>query len=58
MAARLRIDADETPLFVAYVALPMKVGTAAGGQFGWGGTPLKVYQRCPMVGSDGSEIRC
>jgi len=32
--------------------------TPANGQFGWGGTPLKMYQRRPMVSSSGSEIRC
>ncbi len=32
-------------------------GTAAGGQFGWGGTPLKGYQGCPKLGSGGSELR-
>jgi hypothetical protein len=35
----------------------VKARTTTGGQFGWGGTPLKEYQRCPMVGSPGSEIR-
>ena len=35
-----------------------KVRTPAGGQFGWGGTLLKMYQRGPKVGSTGSEIRC
>ena len=35
----------------------LRIGTAIGGQFGWGGTPLKMYQWCPMVGSGGSEIR-
>ena len=32
-------------------------GTTAGGQFGWGGTPLKRYQGRPKVGSDGTETR-
>ena len=31
--------------------------TTVGGQFGWGGTPLKRYQGRPKVGSDGTEIR-
>lgn len=31
--------------------------TCAGGQFGWGGTPLKGYQRGPKFSSSGSEIR-
>jgi len=30
-------------------------GTPIGGQFGWGGTPLKRYQGCPKVDSSGSE---
>lgn len=34
-----------------------KAGTAAGGLFGWGGTPLKRYRGCPKLGSGGSEIR-
>ncbi len=29
--------------------------TPAGGQFGWGGTPLKRYRGGPKVGSSGSE---
>ena len=32
-------------------------GTTAGGQFGWGGTPLKRYQGGPKVGSGGTETR-
>ncbi len=31
--------------------------TTVGGQFGWGGTPLKRYQGRPKVGSDGTETR-
>ncbi|RLE63732.1 MAG: hypothetical protein DRJ38_06910 [Thermoprotei archaeon] len=34
-----------------------KPGTAAGGRFGWGGTPLKKHQRGPKLGSGGSEPR-
>ena len=33
-------------------------GTTAGGQFGWGGTPLKKYQGSPKLGSTGTETRC
>ncbi|HII85704.1 TPA: hypothetical protein HA273_03850 [Candidatus Bathyarchaeota archaeon] len=32
-------------------------GTTVGGQFGWGGTPLKRYQGRPKVGSGGTETR-
>jgi hypothetical protein len=32
-------------------------GTTAGGQFGWGGTPLKRYQGGPKVGLGGTETR-
>lgn len=32
-------------------------GTLSGGLLDWDGTPLKRYQRCPMVSSNGSEIR-
>ena len=31
------------------------IGTTVGGQFGWGGTPLKRYQGRPKVGSGGTE---
>jgi hypothetical protein len=50
-----RVDANETPLFKTYVAY-LFTRTSAGGQFGWGGTPLKRYQRCPKVDSTRSEI--
>ena len=32
-------------------------GTAAGGQFGWGGTPLIRNRGGPKVGSGGTETR-
>ena len=48
---------NETLLFGTYAANPA-MGTAVGGQFGWGGTLLKEYQQGPMVGSTGSAIRC
>ena len=56
-AQALRVDVNVTLLFELDVAYPY-VGTAVGGQFGWGGTPLKRYQWRPKVGSIGSEIRC
>ena len=31
------------------------VGTTIGGQFGWGGTPLKKYRGGPKVSSGGTE---
>ena len=31
-------------------------GTSVDGQFGWGGTGLKVYQARPKVNSGGTEI--
>jgi hypothetical protein len=34
---------------------PLRAGTTVGGQFGWGGTPLKRYQGRPKVGSGGTE---
>ena len=34
---------------------PLWAGTTVGGQFGWGGTPLKRYQGRPKVGSGGTE---
>ena len=52
-----RIDKNETPLFRIYVA-NFEKRTAIVGQFGWGGTLLKQYQQCPMVGSSWSEISC
>jgi hypothetical protein len=36
---------------------PEGVGTTVGGQFGWGGTPLKKYRGGPKIGSGGTEIR-
>ena len=33
-------------------------GTTVGGQFGWGGTPLKKYRGGPKVSSGGTETRC
>jgi hypothetical protein len=33
------------------------VGTTIGGQFGWGGTPLKKYRGGPKVSSGGTETR-
>ena len=33
----------------------LRRGTTVGGQFGWGGTPLKRYQGRPKVGSGGTE---
>jgi hypothetical protein len=55
VVARLRVDANETPVFRVYAA-NLGRGTAIGGQFGWGGTPLKKYQWRPKVGSIRSEI--
>jgi hypothetical protein len=37
---------------------PSGVGTTVGGQFGWGGTPLKKYRGGPKVSSSGTETRC
>ena len=36
---------------------PQGAETTAGGQFGWGGTPLKKYQGGPKIGSGGTETR-
>ena len=49
------IGNDVTPLLRICVAY-LEKGTMAGGQFGWGGTPLKFYQRRPKVSSSRSEI--
>ena len=35
----------------------LRVGTTIGGQFGWGGTPLKKYRGGPKVSSGGTETR-
>ena len=35
--------------------LGKRPGTTAGGQFGWGGTPLIRNRGGPKVGSDGTE---
>ena len=45
-----------TSHFLSYRLPRANLGTGAGGQFGWGGTPLKRYQRGPKFGSSGSEI--
>ncbi len=57
MIARLSVNANVTLLFKTCIANPAK-GTAAGGQFGWGGTLLKRYQQGPKVSSSRSEIYC
>ena len=45
-----------TPIFCNRVSdRRFGVGTTVGGQFGWGGTPLKRYQGRPKVGSGGTE---
>ena len=40
-----------------FLTSPMWAGTTVGGQFGWGGTPLKRYHGRPKVGSGGTETR-
>ena len=57
MVARLWIGNYVTPSFRVYIT-HREIGTSVGGQFGWGGTPLKMYQWGPKVSSIGSEIRC
>ena len=48
-----------TPTFRNHVSYRREcAGTTAGGQFGWGGTPLKRYQGGPKIGSGGTETRC
>ena len=50
--------ANGTPPFCNHVSYRrFGAGTTIGGQFGWGGTPLKKYRGGPKIGSDGSEIR-
>ena len=49
---------DNVTLAFNIYATYLLAGTPLGGQFVWGGTPLKEYQWRPMVGSTGSEIRC
>ena len=43
------------PFMVVPLTRIMYPGTPVGGQFGWGGTSLKTYQRGPIVGSGGTE---
>ena len=57
MIARLRIDADETLPFKIYTTYYAN-RTLISGQFGWGGTLLKLYQQGPKVDSIRSEIGC
>lgn len=50
--------ANVTPPIHGYISdQDASLGTTAGGQFGWGGTPLKMYQGRPKVSSVGSELR-
>lgn len=49
----------ETPLSYDCVSnILFFVWTPIDGQFGWGGTGLKLYQARPMVNSGGTEIHC
>ncbi len=42
-----------TPTFFDCIAnRNERSGTSAGGQFRWGGRPLKMYQGCPKVSSE------
>ena len=53
------VGANGTPTFRYHASHRRKrVGTTAGGQFGWGGTPLKRYRGGPKIGSGGTETRC
>ena len=50
--------ANGTPPFRVRVSYRrFGAGTTVGGQFGWGGTPLKKYRGGPKVGSGGTETR-
>ena len=48
---------EHRPSAAVFLTGALSAGTTVGGQFGWGGTPLKRYQGRPKVGSDGSETR-
>jgi len=49
---------DGTPPFRICISYRREgAGTTAGGQFGWGGTPLKKYRGGPKVSSGGTETR-
>ena len=51
-----RVGKNGTPSFCNRVSYRrFGVETTVGGQFGWGGTPLKRYQGRPKVGSGGTE---
>ena len=43
-------------LMTVFLTLVLYWGTSVDGQFGWGGTGLKVYQARPKVNSGGTEI--
>ena len=49
----MRSKSVTLPIFNRFTNL---IGTAIGGQFGWGGTPLKMYQWGPKTNSSRSEI--
>ena len=48
---------EHRPSATVFLTGPLRAGTTVGGQFGWGGTPLKKYQGRPKVCSGESEIR-
>jgi hypothetical protein len=48
---------EHRPSATVFLTGALGAGTTVGGQFGWGGTPLKRYQGRPKVGSGGTETR-
>ena len=48
---------EHRPSATVFLTGALCAGTTVGGQFGWGGTPLKRYQGRPKVGSGGTETR-
>ena len=46
---------EHRPLVIISLTRETFFGTSAGGQFGWGGTPLKMNRGGPKVGSGGTE---
>ena len=47
---------EHRPLVITSLTEAERLGTTVGGQFGWGGTPLKRNRGGPKVGSGGTEI--
>ena len=46
-----------TPAICYRISNPLLTGTSAGGQFGWGGTPLKSIKGAQRLAQAGQKLR-